>query len=192
MPWLLALALQADGWWLRQDIIWHKPNPMPESVKDRCTKAHEYIFLLSKSARYYYDADAVREQWSDDRCGAPGGTKPAERNVGGRTDGLTRPAQDWVAPDGRKGRNRRTVWTVPTAPFSGAHFACYPPKLIEPCILAGSKPGDLVLDPFFGSGTTGQVAEIHGRQWLGFDVNPEYAKLQAARTAQRSLPGVNQ
>jgi len=117
IPWRTAFALQADGWYLRSDIIWSKPNPMPESVTDRPTKSHEYLFLLTKSARYYFDADAVREGWADDRNGAPGGHKPAERNVGGRTDGLTRPGQDWVAPEGRTGRNLRSVWTIATVPY---------------------------------------------------------------------------
>ena len=189
IPWRVAFALQADGWYLRSDIIWAKPNPMPESVTDRPTKAHEYVFLLSKSPRYFYDADAVREGWADERCGAPGGTKPAERNVGGRTDGLTRPSQAWTAPDGRTGRNRRTVWTVPTAPFPGAHFACFPPKLIEPCIMAGAPLGGMVLDPFLGSGTTGMVAEALGRQWFGIELNPDYEPLIRERTKQLGLFG---
>jgi DNA modification methylase len=139
IPWRVAFALQADGWWLRSDVVWHKPNPMPESITDRPTKSHEYLFLLTKSARYFYDADAIREPWADERNGAPGGVKPAERNVGGRLDGFTRPAQDWTAPEGRAGRNRRSVWTIATHPFPEAHFATFPPKLVEPCVLAGTS-----------------------------------------------------
>jgi DNA modification methylase len=147
IPWMLAFALRADGWYLRQDIIWHKPNPMPESVRDRCTKAHEYIFLLSKSERYYFDSEAI-----------------TEKAVG---SGET--------------RNRRSVWTVTTKPYKGAHFATFPPDLIEPCILAGSRQGDVVLDPFMGSGTTAQVAVQHGRQYLGCELNPSYEPLQRSR-----------
>jgi DNA modification methylase len=147
IPWMLAFALRADGWYLRQDIIWHKPNPMPESVRDRCTKAHEYIFLLSKSERYYFDSEAI-----------------AEKAVG---SGET--------------RNRRSVWTVTTKPYKGAHFATFPPDLIEPCILAGSRQGDVVLDPFMGSGTTAQVAVQHGRQYLGCELNPAYDAMQQER-----------
>jgi DNA modification methylase len=139
IPWMVAFALRADGWWLRSDIIWNKPSCMPESVTDRPTRSHEYIFLLSKSASYYYDADAIREPWADDRNGSPGGHKQRERNRGGRTDGFTTAPQDWIAPEGRSGRNKRTVWTVPTQPFSGSHFATFPEKLVEPCILAGSS-----------------------------------------------------
>jgi len=148
IPWMLAFALRADGWYLRQDIIWHKPNPMPESVRDRCTKAHEYVFLLSKSERYFFDSEAMQEP----------------------------------SVDGSK-RNRRSVWTVATRPYKGAHFATFPPALIEPCVLAGSRPGDIVFDPFMGSGTTAQVALQHGRQYLGCELNPEYGPLQQERIA---------
>jgi DNA modification methylase len=137
VPWLVALALQADGWILRSAIIWSKPNPMPESVTDRPTTAHEYVFLLTKKPRYWYDADAVREGWADERNGAPGGHKPATRNVGGRTDGFTRPAQDWVAPEVRTGRNLRSVWEIATQPTPDAHFATYPEELVRRCLLAG-------------------------------------------------------
>lgn len=137
IPWRVAFALQDAGWWLRSDIIWAKGNPMPESVLDRPTKSHEYLFLLAKAERYYYDQDAIREGWADDRNGSPGGHKPRERNRGGRTDGYTSPPLDWVAPEGRTGRNKRSVWTVNTVGYPGAHFATFPPKLIEPCILAG-------------------------------------------------------
>lgn len=176
IPWLLAFALRADGWYLRQEIIWHKPNPMPESVTDRCTKAHEQIFLLSKSERYHYDGDAIASPVSYGN-----GSSHFDRGQGGVSRTSNRPRVD------HETRNKRSVWTVASQPYSEAHFATFPPKLIEPCILAGSKPGDIVLDPFFGSGTTGAVAEKHGRRWIGFDINPEYAKLQAERTAQRSL-----
>ncbi len=183
IPWMVAFALRADGWYLRSDIIWHKPNPMPESVTDRPTKAHEYMFLLSKSGRYYYDADAIAEIAGEYR--APG-------KLGPKTSGIQTGIEHSTlggngTADGK--RNKRSVWTVATQPYDGAHFATFPPKLIEPCVLAGSRPGDLVLDPFFGSGTTGMVAEKHGRRWIGLDINPAYAKLSDKRTAQRSLLG---
>jgi len=152
IPWMLAFALRADGWYLRQDIIWSKPNPMPESVKDRCTKSHEYIFLLSKSKNYYFDSDAIKE--------------PA---VGGGT------------------RQRRSVWNVQLKPYKGAHFATYPTELIEPCILASSRVGDVILDPFFGSGTTGFVAERHKRNWVGCELNEEYKELQDERLGRVGL-----
>ena len=182
IPWRVAFALQADGWYLRQDIIWHKPNPMPESVTDRCTKAHEYIFLLSKGPRYYYDADAIKEASAQpERAGT------LERSFStGNPDAVLR--QDVGRAVMRtETRNKRSVWTVATQPYSGAHFATFPPALIEPCILAGSRPGDIVLDPFFGSGTTGQVAQALGRQWIGCELNPDYAPLQEARTAQQGM-----
>ena len=174
IPWRVAFALQADGWYLRQDIIWHKPNPMPESVTDRCTKAHEYIFLLSKSARYYYDHDAVKEQAVTGRDNRQtktfGKSGNADRNDSGRAQ---------MDCDGT--RNRRSVWTVATAPFKGAHFAVFPPKLIEPCILAGCPVGGTVLDPFAGSGTTGVVAKRLGRDFVGIELNPEYAEMARGR-----------
>ena len=185
IPWRVALALQADGWYLRQDIIWHKPNPMPESVTDRCTKAHEYLFLLTKNERYYWDAEAMREPVTADmaRRAAAGHTRGQVKVDASRNDAAT------VRPTLIKGedRNRRSVWTVPTQPYSGAHFATFPPALIEPCILAGSRPGDTVLDCFFGSGTTGEVAGNLGRNWIGCEINDQYAPLQQARTAQRGL-----
>ena len=200
IPWRVAFALQAAGWYLRQDIIWHKPNPMPESVTDRCTKAHEYLFLLTKSERYYFDADAIKEdavgQNLHDLTG-PGYAAPGQApNTGNRkalrTDIESRHRSQikggqslQAEPDGR--RNRRSVWTVPTQPYSGAHFAVFPAALIEPCVLAGSRPGDVVLDPFMGSGTTAQVAQALGRQWIGCELNTEYAPLQQARTAQAAL-----
>lgn len=204
MPWRVAFALQAAGWYLRQDIIWHKPNPMPESVTDRCTKAHEYLFLLTKSERYFFDAEAIKEQAvkgaanSDFHTGKTAehqlgraSTKPRKSNstndsaVPGATEhsGLHREGTEREPEN----RNRRSVWTVPTQPYSGAHFAVFPAALIEPCILAGSRPGDLVLDPFMGSGTTAQVAQQLGRQWIGCELNTEYAPLQQARTAQAAL-----
>lgn len=213
IPWRVAFALQADGWYLRSDVIWNKPNPMPESVTDRPTKSHEYIFLLAKSERYHYDAEAIREpathssiaRWSqniEDQAGSdrvPGKTNGRMKAVGGpRKDKqrghIRRHAgfnDRWdhmsKAEQAATGRNKRSVWTVTTKPYSEAHFATYPPDLIEPCILAGSRPGDIVLDPFFGSGTTGEVAERLGRQWIGIELNPEYGKLAAQRTAQTGM-----
>jgi len=169
IPWRVALALQADGWWLRQDIIWHKPNPMPESVTDRCTKAHEYLFLLTKSARYYYDAEAIAE--ATGRIGGASRAFGASKQVGTLRQDIGNTFVDTGT------RNRRSVWTVPSAPYPEAHFATFPPALVEPCVLAGSKPGDLVLDPFLGSGTTAEVALKLGRRAIGIELNPEYVKL---------------
>ncbi|MAT93779.1 MAG: site-specific DNA-methyltransferase [Halioglobus sp.] len=220
MPWRTAIALQEWGWYLRQDIIWHKPNPMPESVRDRCTKAHEYVFLLSRSPRYYFDQDAIKEQASQDEYAAgfrggsytggetyqndKGGTRKQRGNV--RAGGVPMGWQPGPGghgsfhkagraeqkqynpeyiPDGRK--NKRSVWTIATEAFPGAHFATFPQALIEPCILAGSRPGDTVLDPFFGSGTTGQVCNRLGRKHIGIELNREYEPLQIERTAQQGL-----
>jgi site-specific DNA-methyltransferase (adenine-specific) len=175
IPWRVAFALQADGWYLRQDIIWHKSNPMPESVKDRCTKAHEYVFLLSKSAKYFYDADAVceigtgRPRFDNNSSRA---VIDASRNDAGRHN--AEPAET---------RNRRSVWSVSTKPFKGAHFAVMPEELVEPCILAGSRMGDTVLDPFFGSGTVGVVATRLGRKYVGCELNPKYAQIAKQRLA---------
>ena len=187
IPWRVAFALQADGWYLRQDIIWAKPNPMPESVRDRCTKAHEYVFLLSKGPRYYFDSEAIKEQAVGPVGGAKGrgkqqsaaayaakGKHPQRDNSGGLGgDGVT--------------RNRRSVWTVTTKPFKGAHFATFPPDLIEPCILAGCPVDGTVLDPFGGSGTTAGVAIKHGRKAILCELNPEYAALAPERV--RSIAG---
>lgn len=182
IPWRVAFALRADGWYLRSDIIWHKPNPMPESVTDRPTKAHEYLFLLTKSERYFYDTDAVREESSPSsiaRARYNGGT-PSPKSVAGAEAGVFCGPMSTAKAYGQ-GRNKRSVWTVPTQPFRGAHFATFPPALVEPCILAGSAPGDTVLDPFNGAGTTGVVALQHGRRYIGIELNPEYLNMAAER-----------
>lgn len=177
IPWRVAFALQADGWYLRQDIIWHKPNPMPESVEDRCTKAHEYIFMLSKKSHYYYDHEAVKEE-AVGKPHAPGNknvTQPKEK--GARDPGLE-PDRVWAA-DGK--RNKRSVWTVNTRGYKGAHFAVYPEELITPCVLAGCPAGGTVFDPFTGSGTTAVVALKNGRNYIGTELNPEYVKIAEER-----------
>lgn len=182
IPWMLAFALRADGWYLRQDIIWHKPNPMPESVRDRCTKAHEYIFLLSKSPKYYFDAEAIKEPAVSEKPAGNKRHKYADAYAAGDSEEhRTKAGLLALAGVEWKTRNRRSVWTVATRPYKGAHFATFPPALIEPCILAGSRPGDIVLDPFMGSGTTAEVAILHGRQYLGCELNEEYRGLQDAR-----------
>jgi DNA modification methylase len=192
MPWRVAFALQEDGWYLRQDIIWAKPNPMPEGITDRCTKAHEYVFLLSKSPRYRYDRKAVLEPFADKRMGNPGAYKWSYANdpeTGRGVRGLGGPntklqENGWNADGAVKGRNRRSVWTIPSKPFRGAHFAVMPEALVEPCILAGSSPGDLVLDPFTGSGTVGLVALRHGRDFVGVELNPQYAAMAETRISE--------
>ncbi len=218
IPWRVAFALQDDGWWLRQDIIWMKPNPMPESVIDRCTKSHEYIFMLTKSARYYYDNEAIKEPMSMssvDRLSQPN----LEQQIGsdrvpGKTNGNMKAVgkvdkqrghsrrhagfnDRWDAMSKEEQcsgmRNKRSVWTVSTKPFKGAHFATFPPDLIEPCVLAGCPPMGTVLDPFGGSGTTGGVALKHGRNAILCELNPEYAAMIPTRvekiSGQSMLPG---
>lgn len=175
IPWLVAFALRADGWYLRQDIIWAKPNPMPESVTDRCTKSHEYIFLLSKSARYFFDAAAIQEPGV-----YPAGTMAAKGSVTrSKTPFVNGRPPEYKEYTGT--RNKRSVWTVTTQPYPEAHFATYPEDLIQPCILAGSRPGDLVLDPFTGSGTTGVVAIRQQRRFVGIELNAEYVQLARRR-----------
>jgi len=185
IPWRVALALQADGWYLRSDIIWSKPNPMPESVTDRPTKAHEYLFLLTKQPRYYYDADAIAEAGTGRNWLASG-----ENLVG---NGIHK-HKDGYRDCGNKGetgeaygRNRRSVWTIAVEPYHEAHFATYPELLVEPCILAGSNTGDVVIDPFAGSGTTGVVALKHQRNFIGCELNPAYVRLAENRLSQ-TLP----
>jgi DNA modification methylase len=183
IPWMLAFALRADGWYLRQDIIWHKPNPMPESVQDRCTKAHEYIFLLSKSQKYYYDHEAIKE---------PLKGEPEVRDKNGegyqadyaKGDRFSKGARVFGA-DGMA--NKRSVWSVPVKGYDGAHFAVFPQELIEPCIMAGAPAGGVVLDPFMGSGTTAQVAQNLGRKYLGCELNTDYKPLQDKRLRQQAL-----
>jgi len=169
IPWMFAFAMRADGWYLRQDIIWHKPNPMPESVRDRCTKAHEYIFLFSKNKKYFYDNEAIKEPAKD--WGTRDRTNGKYHNEGTGLQphsGLTKSYEK---------RNKRSVWSVTKKPYKGAHFATYPAELIEPCILAGSEQGDIVLDPFMGSGTTAAVAKSLGRNYIGCELHEEYGDL---------------
>lgn len=178
IPWMVAFALRADGWWLRQDIVWSKPNPMPESVTDRCTKAHEYLFLLSKSDRYFYDADAIREP--DTGVDAGNTERKYRRDHGGNpasSSGLGF-GVPWKAGTGR---NKRSVWEVATQSFSEAHFATFPPALIEPCIEAGCPAGGTVLDPFGGAGTTGLVADRLGRDAILIELNASYAEMSRRR-----------
>ena len=201
IPWRVAFALQADGWYLRQDIIWHKPNPMPESVRDRCTKAHEYIFLLAKSERYHFDSEAMKEEAITGHNGSNFHTgKTGEHQLGraskqprfggvkyGESDDpkyATKSGNEYK-PTGT--RNRRSVWSVATRPYKGAHFATYPPELIRPCVLAGCPVGGLVLDPFNGSGTTGAVAVSEGRNYVGIELNAEYIKLAHERIGKAEV-----
>lgn len=176
IPWRLAFALQADGWYLRQDIIWHKPNVMPESVTDRCTKAHEYLFLLSKSERYHFDHVAIKEPFASvPTTKRERGTEPSQaRALGGQAQ-----QAGVYGKDGK--RNRRSVWSINTKPYKGAHFACFPPALVEPCVLAGCPVGGTVLDPFGGSGTTAQVAQSLGRNALLIELNPAYIEMAKTR-----------
>jgi DNA modification methylase len=176
IPWMLAFAMRADGWWLRQDIIWSKPNPMPESVTDRCTKAHEYLFLLSKSERYWFDAAAIAE----DASGRASGKHTPDKTGAGAgfeiRSGFAKIGDvEWHS------RNKRSVWTVASEPFPDAHFATFPPALIEPCILAGCPKDGTVLDPFGGAGTTGLVADRLGRDAVLIELNPEYAQMAERR-----------
>ncbi len=222
IPWMLAFSLRADGWYLRQDIIWHKPNPMPESVKDRCTKSHEYMFLLSKKQKYYFDYEAIQELATgyDGRKDTLNKGSQKYENASylqETTSGMTMAAKGherWQyknladkgqmpnsmhirRADGEKDvfypvRNKRDVWTVPTQPIRDAHFATFPEELIKPCILAGARPNGIVLDPFFGSGTTGRVAISLNRQYLGIELNPEYIEIEKKRTdgVQLSIEGL--
>jgi DNA modification methylase len=179
IPWRVAFALQADGWYLRQDIIWHKPNPMPESVTDRCTKAHEYIFLLSKSPQYYFDHEAIKEPVANSSI-----SRLSQNNLPNQlgSDRVPFKTNGTMKDVGNTEiRNKRSVWTITTKPFKGAHFATFPPDLIEPCILAGCPEGGTVLDPFGGAGTTGLVASRHGRNAILCELNPEYAELAKNR-----------
>ena len=193
IPWRVAFALQADGWWLRQDIIWHKPNPMPESVTDRCTKAHEYVFLMTKSSRYFFDQEGMQEA-------AVGGSKGAAASFkrSGSKRGIAdvcpsspmpthRADREDVRYDGPT-RNRRSVWSIATRSYRGAHFAVMPEALVEPCLLAGSKPNDTMLDPFLGSGTTLAVAKRLGRNGIGIELNPEYVTLAKNRIGDATTP----
>ena len=215
IPWMLAFALRADGWYLRQDIIWSKPNPMPESVKDRCTKSHEYVFLLSKSDKYYFDNEEIQELATGYDGRKDTTKKPSEKYLGaatfqnGNAQSLSVTERErWKYKNlGDKGlktnsiheqrlvgdeylspiRNKRSVWDIATQPCSDAHFAVMPEALVEPCILASSKVGDIVFDPFMGSGTVGKVAQNLGRKWLGAELNPDYIKIQHKRTAQQAM-----
>ena len=169
IPWMLAFALRADGWHLRQDIIWHKPNPMPESVKDRCTKSHEYVFLLSKNKKYYYDNESIKEKAKD--WGTRDRSKGKYHNKGTGLQPHSGLSKSYPM------KNKRSVWSITNKPYKDAHFAVYPPDLIIPCIKAGSQKGDIVLDPFIGSGTTAVVAKELGRDYIGCELHKEYSKL---------------
>ena len=183
IPWRVAFALQADGWYLRQDIIWHKPNPMPESVRDRCTKAHEYIFLLSKNAKYYFDNEAIKEDAvaKDRAAGNKVPQKGTDQPFSETKQGLIKAQQKKYQK-----RNKRSVWTVTTKPFKGAHFATFPMDLIEPCVLAGCPEGGTVLDPFAGSGTTGIVAANHARNSVLLELNEEYIEIAKKRIKEQA------
>lgn len=192
IPWQLAFSLRSAGYYLRQDIIWAKPNPMPESVKDRCTKSHEYIFLFSKNVRYYYDAESIAEPVANSKIrqmksikASDGGKVTAPRYSGGKyanenTDPHYRPKSKKIYEQRAK-RNKRDVWTISTKPYKGAHFATYPVDLVKPCILAGCPPGGIVLDPFFGSGTTGVAAVETGREFIGIELNADFVALAENR-----------
>ncbi len=181
IPWRVALALQADGWYLRADVIWSKPNPMPEPVRDRPTRSHEYVFLLSKSRRYYYDAVAIAEPAVSDHPSANRFVRRPQRTQGNRGNSTS-----WTDVSGK--RNRRDVWQFKSEPTTDAHYATFPTELAQICILAGSQPEDLVLDPFAGSGTVGKVCERLARRWIGIELSTEYGPLARQRTAQMGLP----
>ena len=183
IPWMLAFALRADGWYLRQDIIWHKPNPMPESVRDRCTKAHEYLFLLSKNKKYYYDNESIKVPSKD--WGTRDRTNGKYHNPG---SGLT--PHSGLTKSYSKA-NKKSVWSITNKPYKGAHFATYPPELITPCILAGSKENDIVLDPFMGSGTTAMVARSLGRYYIGCELHEEYNNLIQERVPVNILSTIS-
>jgi DNA modification methylase len=207
IPWRVAFALQADGWYLRSDIIWSKPNPMPESVRDRPTKAHEYVFLMAKSGKYHYDADAIKESVTGNAHHRGSGVNPKatpgknEQSGDRRRSGFNK---RWKVKQNAsfsasvtgvvERRNRRTVWTIPTKPFPDAHFATFPPALVIPCIDAGCPEGGVVLDPFAGAGTTGVVAADRGCRFIGIDINPEYCEMarerinEATKQQRLSLP----
>ena len=199
IPWRMAFALQDAGWILRSDIIWHKPNPMPESVKDRPTRAHEYLFLLSKSQRFYPHTGAGRDPAAGFMALEPGGSRYSFRRAHSKraqgpanhTQGTHRPNRDDTRYCGPT-RARRSVWTIPTRPFPEAHFATFPPDLIRPCILAGCPAGGIVLDPFFGSGTVGQVCVEEGRKLIGIEINPEYVAMAERRVAEARPRGPQQ
>ena len=186
IPWRVAFALQTDGWWLRQDIIWHKPNPMPESVADRCTKAHEYVFMLTKSSHYYFDNEAIKEPANE--AGKIGDTFAGRQGTATyqtKSGGTGSPGKNYET------RNKRSVWTINTKPFKGAHFAVMPEALCEPPILATSRPNDIVFDPFTGSGTVATVALRHGRNYLGIELNPDYIQI-AINRIQNDQPMLNE
>jgi DNA modification methylase len=199
IPWRVAFALQTDGWYLRSDIVWSKPNPMPESVTDRPTKSHEYLFLLAKRERYYYDAEAIKEA-----AAYPGGPNSPESIASPYGQGFTRKAKAWPGIGPQNGatrnrgeeyapmvthekRNRRSVWEIATQPYPEAHFATFPEALVEPCVLAGSPEAGMVLDPFAGSGTVGQVCHRLGRRFVGLELKPDYCRMAYRRTAQMGL-----
>ena len=180
IPWMFAFAMRADGWYLRQDIIWHKPNPMPESVRDRCTKSHEYIFLFSKNRKYYYDNEAIKEPVKQD-WGTRNRDNGKYHNEGTGLQPHSGLTKSYTT------KNKRSVWTVTTKPYKGAHFAVFPTDLIEPCIKAGSEEGDVVLDPFMGSGTTAVVSKSLGRHYIGCELNEDYGKLIQKRLSEKSF-----
>jgi len=181
IPWMVAFALRYDGWYLRQDVIWSKPNPMPESITDRCTKSHEYVFMMTKSARYFYDQESIKEDLKHPAAMVSSGFGGHKKSGGATYSGSTYDAS------ALNGKNKRSVWTLSKSNFTGSHCAVMPEKLVETCVLAGSKVGDTVLDPFFGSGTVGQVSERLGRNWIGVELNTDYLELQSERTSQRGL-----